>query len=301
MSQNIKTTITRLAAAVALCAVMFAMFPGASTAQNEASSLQLIIDKLVTSYNKKDAVAYRENFSEKLKGKFTLEKIENILDVGVDEQDSIISHSADISPDGSRALVFVETESEKLDLHIRINSDNKIERLSWYSHKADPSGLDLSDHEKRKIKERYQPYADQFAEAFRDTNAELILSLMKKDDDDDDDKTVEDYHSFIAQMHGRWGELIETGKLEVNDPSSVLLPIYFEGQAMGFYMKFDETNKISQLKISNYAPPESVGKTYADLGADTLRTRDLLDFGQLQEAFEKDSGKVRLITLLSPT
>ena len=157
----------------------------------------------------------------------------------------------------------------------------------------------MSDHEKRKIKERYQPYADQFAEAFRDTNAELILSLMKKDDDDD--KTVEDYHSFIAQMHGRWGELIETGKLEVNDPSSVLLPIYFEGQAMGFYMKFDETNKISQLKISNYAPPESVGKTYADLGADTLRTRDLLNFDQLQKAFEKDSGKVRFITLLSPT
>ena len=299
MSKNIKTTITRLAAAVALCAVIFAMFPGASIAQDEVSSLQLIIDKLVTSYNKKDAVAYRENFSEKLKGKFTLEKIENILDVGVDEQDSIISHSADISPDGSRALVFVETESEKLDLHIRINSDNKIERLSWYSHKADPSGLDLSDHEKRKIKERYQPYADQFAEAFRDTNAELILSLMKKDDDDD--KTVEDYHSFIAQMHGRWGELIETGKLEVNDPSSVLLPIYFEGQAMGFYMKFDETNKISQLKISNYAPPESVGKTYADLGSDTLRTRDLLDFWQLQEAFKKDTGKVRLIMLLSPT
>ncbi|MCH7947412.1 MAG: hypothetical protein IIC66_06385 [candidate division Zixibacteria bacterium] len=299
MSQNIKTTITRLVAAVALCAVIFAMFPGASIAQDEASSLQQLIDKLVTSYNKKDAVAYRENFSEKLKEKFTLEKIENILDVGVDEQDSIISHSADISPDGRRALVFVETESEKLDLHIRINSDNKIERLSWYSHKADPSGLDLSDHEKRKIKERYQPYADQFAEAFRDTNAELILSLMKKDDDDD--KTVEDYHSFIAQMHGRWGELIETGKLEVNDPSSVLLPIYFEGQAMGFYMKFDETNKISQLKISNYAPPESVGKTYADLGSDTLRTRDLLDFGQLQEAFKKDSGKVRLITLLSPT
>ncbi|MCH9024912.1 MAG: hypothetical protein IH931_06220 [candidate division Zixibacteria bacterium] len=157
----------------------------------------------------------------------------------------------------------------------------------------------MTDKEMDQIRERYQPYADQFAQAFKDTNAELILSLMVKDDDDD--KTVEDYHSFIAQMHGRWGELIETGKLEVNDVSSVLLPIYFEGQAMGFYMKFDETNKISQLKISNYAPPESVGKTYADLGADTLRTRDLLNFEQLQKAFEKDSGKVRLITLLSPT
>ena len=85
---------------------------------------------------------------------------------------------------------------------------------------------------------------------------------MKKDDDDD--KTVEDYHSFIAQMHGRWGELIEHGKLEVNDPSSVLLPIYFEGHAMGFYMKFDEPNKLPYLLIINNAPPDSVANTLAD-------------------------------------
>ncbi|MCH9024309.1 MAG: hypothetical protein IH931_03165, partial [candidate division Zixibacteria bacterium] len=148
--------------------------------QDKASQLQQLIDKLVKNHNEKNAVAYRENFSEGLKAKLTLKKIENILDVGVDEQDLIISHSANISPDGKRALVFIETENAKLDLHIRINDANEIERLTWYDHKEDPSGTDLSDHEKRKIKERYQPYADQFAEAFRDTNAELILSLMKK-------------------------------------------------------------------------------------------------------------------------
>ncbi|MEE8149805.1 MAG: hypothetical protein V3T75_05065 [candidate division Zixibacteria bacterium] len=299
MSQNIKTTFTGLIAAATIYAVASALLPGVVMAQDEASQMQQIIDKLVTSYNKKDAVAYRENFSEKLKEILTLKKIENILDVGVDEQDPIISHSADISPDGKRALVFVETENTKLDLHIRINSDNKIERLTWYSHKCGPSENKMTISEKNAIQEKYQPYVDQFAEAFRDTNAELILSLMVKDDEDD--KTVEDYHSFITQMHGRWGELVEIGELEVNDRANVLLPIYFENQTMGFYLKFNEANKISELKISNYAKSESVGKSYADLGADTLRTRDLLNFDQLREAFEKDSGKVRLITLLSPT
>ena len=299
MSLNIKTTLIRLMAAVALCAVASTLFPGALLAQDKTSQLQQIIDRLVTSYNKKDAVAYRENFSEKLQEKLTLKKIENILDVGVDTQDPIVSHSVDISPDGRRALVFVETENEKLNLHIRINSDNKIERLSWYSHKADPSKIGVSSVETQQIRERYQPYVDQFAQAFKDTNAELILSLMVKDDDDE--KTVEDYHDFITQMHGRWGKLTRFGELEVNDGANVLLPIHFENISMGFYMKFDESNKISELKITNYAPVESIGKTYADLGSDTLRTRDLLNFDQLQEAFIKDSGKVRLITLLSPT
>ncbi len=299
MSQKIKTTFTRLFTAVVLCAGASALLPGALMAQNNNHKLGQIIDRLLMSYNKKDAVAYRENFSEKLKEILTLKKIENILDVGVDEQDPIISHSADISPDGKRALVFVETENTKLDLHIRINSDNEIERLTWYSHKSGPSENKMTISEKNAIQEKYQPYVDQFAEAFRDTNAELILSLMVKDDEDD--KTVEDYHSFITQMHGRWGELVEIGELEVNDRANVLLPIYFENQTMGFYLKFNEANKISELKISNYAKSESVGKSYADLGADTLRTRDLLNFDQLREAFEKDIGKVRLITLLSPT
>ncbi len=297
MSLNIKTKITRLVAAVALCAVIFAMFPGASIAQDEASSLQQLIDKLVTSYNKKDAVAYRENFSKKLKEKVTLEKIENILDVGVDEQDLIISHSTDISSDGRRALVFVETESEKLDLHIRINSDNKIERLNWYPHKADPSGVVMSAPERLEIQKRYQPYADKFVQAIRDTNVQAMLSLMVKDEDDD--WSLADYQSFLVQMNSRGIQRV--GELEVLSSNEVLIPVYFEDADMGFYLSFDKNNLISSMRISNYAQSESAGKSYADLGSDTLRTRDLLNFDQLREAFKKDSGKVRLITLLSPT
>ena len=294
-----KTTFTRLIVAAAICAVGAFLVPGTLMSQDESSHLQQLIDKLVSSYNKKDAVAYRDNFSEKLKEKLTLKKIENILDVGVDEQDLIISHSADISPDGRRALVFVETESGKLDLHIRINNDNKIERLSWYSHKADSSENNMTVHEKRLIQERYQPYVDQFIQAVRDTNAELIMSLLTQDDDDD--WTAEDYRSFLTQMYDRRGGFKKVGELEISSPTGVLLPIYYETAVMGYCLQFDEANKISELKISNYAKSESVGKSYADLGADTLRTRDLLNFDQLREAFKKDSGKVRLITLLSPT
>ncbi|MCH8026567.1 MAG: hypothetical protein IID63_00430 [candidate division Zixibacteria bacterium] len=294
-----KTTLTRLVATVAIYAVASALLPGTLMAQNKASQLQQIIDKLVTSYNEKNAVAYRENFSEKLKEKLTLKNIENILDVGVDEQDSIMSHSTDISPDGRRALVFVETENTKLDFHIRINDNNKIERLIWYSHKSDPSENNMTVHEKRLIQERYQPYVDQFIQAVRDTNAELIMSLLTQDDDDD--WTADDYRSFLTQMYDRRGGFKKVGDLEISSPTGVLLPIYYETAVMGYYLQFDESNKISELKISNYAPSESVGKSYVDLGSDTLRTRDLLNFDQLREAFKKDSGKVRLITLLSPT
>lgn len=294
-----KTTFTRLIVAAAICAVGAFLLPGTLMSQDESSHLQQLIDKLVSSYNKKDAVAYRENFSEKLKEKLTLKNIENILDVGVDEQDSIMSHSTDISPDGRRALVFVETESGKFDLHIRINDNNKIERLIWYSHKSDPSENNMTVHEKRLIQERYQPYVDQFIQAVRDTNAELIMSLLTQDDDDD--WTADDYRSFLTQMYDRRGGFKKVGDLEISSPTGVLLPIYYETAVMGYYLQFDESNKISELKISNYAPSESVGKSYVDLGSDTLRTRDLLNFDQLREAFKKDIGKVRLITLLSPT
>lgn len=294
-----KTTFTRLIVAAAICAVGAFLLPGTLMSQDESSHLQQLIDKLVSSYNKKDAVAYRENFSEKLKEKLTLKNIENILDVGVDEQDSIMSHSTDISPDGRRALVFVETENTKLDFHIRINDNNKIERLIWYSHKSDPSENNMTVHEKRLIQERYQPYVDQFIQAVRDTNAELIMSLLTQDDDDD--WTADDYRSFLTQMYDRRGGFKKVGDLEISSPTGVLLPIYYETAVMGYYLQFDESNKISELKISNYAPSESVGKSYVDLGSDTLRTRDLLNFDQLREAFKKDIGKVRLITLLSPT
>lgn len=301
MSQNVKTIFMRLLVAAAICAVTSALLPGALMAQGEESRMHQIIDKLVSNYNKKDAVAYRENFSEKLKTKLSLKKIESILDVGIDEQDPIISHSTDISPDGKRALVFVETESTRLDLHIRINNDNKIERLTWYSHKSGPSENKLTIREKNAIQEKYQPYVDQFAQAIRDTNAELLMSLMTEEEDDEEDWTADDYRSFLIQISDRRGAIKEVGELEINSPTEVVLPIYFEEVDLGFYLGFDKDNKISSLRISNYAPSESVGKTYADLGSDTLRTRDLLNFDQLQEAFEKDSGRVRLITLLSPT
>ena len=79
------------------------------------------------------------------------------------------------------------------------------------------------------------------------------------------------------------------------------IPIFSESMDMGFYLSFDNSNKISGLRISNYAPNESRGLSYASLGNDTLKTEDLRNFDQLQGDFAADSGKVRFIVLLSPT
>ena len=109
----------------------------------------------------------------------------------------------------------------------------------------------------------------------------------------------QDYRSFLIRLNSRG--VSKVGEIEVLGKTRILLPIYFGDVDRGFYMDFDKENKISGLKISNYAPSESNGLSYASLGSDTLKTAVLNSFDQLRDDFASDSGKTRFVVLLSPT
>ena len=106
---------------------------------------------------------------------------------------------------------------------------------------------------------------------------------------------------MIEQLGDRRGVIEDYGPIELTASGGVFFPIIFENSPMEFHLDFDPDNKITGVRITNYAPRESVGKSVADLGEDTLRTHDLNDYNELAERFAADSGHTRFVTILSPT
>jgi hypothetical protein len=282
-----------------LAVMMFSLsiLVASAIAQSVGSDLSQKVSRLVSAYNEQDAAAYMDKFAPKLKDEFSLEEMQDILTSNMKSHGRIISHNTELSPDGKRALAFLEMEQGTFDVHLRLNEERQIARLTWFPHKSDPTVNVLSGHEQHLVQEKYQPLVDKFVQAIKDTSAEAVLSLMAEDEDDD--WTLLDYRSFLVQMNSRG--LQRVGDLEVLASNEVLVPIYFESVDMGFYLSFDKENKISGLRISNYAPSDTRGLSYTTLGADTIRTVDLNSFDQLRDSFNADSGKVRFIALLSPT
>ncbi len=282
--------------ALTLVFVLFVAIPS-SFAQQNSDKLSKVIDQLISAFNNQKADSYRKNFSEKMQNKFSIEDIDEFLKTRMKNQGEILSHKINMSPDRKRALVFLEMKNAKFDVHFRINEKNEIERLIWFPHKPDPTTLNFSGHEIHEIQNKYQPIVDKFVRAIRDTNAEAILSLIVKDEDDD--WTLEDYKSFLIRLNKKGIQRV--GEVEVLGQSEILFPIYFGDADRGFYLDFNKANKISNLKITNYATSESKRLSYASLGNDTLLTSDLKNYDQLRDDFASDSGKVRFIALLSPT
>jgi len=278
--------------------VMAGVFLAVSCSKKNESGLAMTVKDLVKAYNEQKAESYREHFSAALKEKFSLDDLIEVMNSNMEKYGPIENFELNISPDGSRGLVFLQMEKGKFDVHIRVNDSSKIERLTWLLHKIDPSENPLTPYITAEYRKLYQPIADELLKGIRDTNVELVMSLFSEEG-----LTTwaeDDIRNFLGQINTR-GVITKVGELEILAPSQVLLPIYFESDALGFYLNFDDSNKIADVACSNYAVSESAGKSLADLGEDTLRTTDLLNFSQLEEAFKRDSGKVRLIALLSPT
>ena len=128
-----------------------------------------------------------------------------------------------------------------------------------------------------------------------------MMTLFAPEEDDEDEWTVEDYAGMIQNLRSRAGDVGETGPIVVQSSNSVWFHINFAKNAYEFRLSFDSDDLITSLKLTNYAPSESDGKSLADLGDDTLKTSDLIDFDLLADRFRADSGKTRFIALLSPT
>ena len=269
-------------------------------AQPSPARMQKVIANLIESYNNTDSIGYTSYFSVEMMAENTFGEIGKELTSSLKRFGPIESHTAMIDAEGRRALVTVKMTSASFDVHLMLNDIGELERDEWLDHKPDPmTSTGPSAEDEEAAKKRFQPVVAKFIKAVKEQDAELVMTLFAADDEDD--WTVEDYRDFLKEMQERRGSIESVGALEVVSANEVLLPIHYERMAMGVYFVFDKNAMVTGLKMTNYAPSESVGVTMADLGEDTLRTTDLTEFLTLQEQFNADSGKTRFIALLSPT
>lgn len=287
----------RLTAAALAIALLFSVQSG-----SEASDprMQSVIDNLVKSFNATDSVGYISDYSWDMAAENSLSEVGASIRGAIESDGKIENHSARISEDGRRALLVLKTESRSYDVHLRLNKQGMLDRETWMPHKTDPSErAALSDKVESDLRLRYTPVLESWVEAIRADDADLFFSLFTPAVSEDD-MTLEDATDILGRMRGR-GEIDRVGDIEITEPGEALLPLFFERMDLAVYFNFSNDDLIDMMRMTNYAPVESEGKSLADIGADTARTSDLLDFSKFQEMFNSDSGKTRLIALLSPT
>lgn len=128
----------------------------------------------------------------------------------------------------------------------------------------------------------------------------MFYDLTSSVEDSDEDYKIEDAAEMLGHLRSR-GEITSARDVEILSDGQISLPIAFGEKAIGFQFTFSQAGDPDQMKITNYAPGESRGKSFTDLGADTVYTADLRGLSELRNLYLKESDKVRLIALLSPT
>ncbi|MGH8014748.1 MAG: hypothetical protein ACREBV_00995 [Candidatus Zixiibacteriota bacterium] len=294
MKRDYKIALTCLWSGLIIIGALLA----GSCAKKVESGMAKKVAELIQAYNDQKAELYWSHFSDAFKKRLSLEALSGILNSNMEKYGPIENYVLNISPGGRRGLVFLKLENADFDVHIRLNDSSQVERLIWFPHKTDPSEETLTLDNTAEYRKLYKPIADQIVKGIRDTNFELILPLLAETEFDS--SRVQENRDFLYELNSP-GKITGVGEMDVIAPTEIMLPVFFETADLSFYLHFDKNNRITDFNISNYAKPESDGKTLADLGADSLRTLELSHFSKLEEAFQRDSGKVRLIALLSPT
>ena len=99
-----------------------------------------------------------------------------------------------------------------------------------------------------------------------------------------------------------WGDLKSIENLKFTSVNQALAQISIGEKELELYFEFDEKGKINDLELVEQSGEDLKPKvTWDELGDDTLIVFQLSNLDQLQDAFQKDKGKVRLVSLLSPT
>lgn len=262
--------------------------------------MQSVIENLVESFNATDSVGYIRDYGWDMAAENSLSEVGASIRGAINSFGKILSHSARISDDGQRALLVIKTGSGYHDIHLKLNARGMLDREVWMLHKTDPSDrVALSDKEESDLKSRYTPVLESWVEAIRADDADRFFSLFTPAVAEDD-MSLEDAKDILSRFRRR-GEIERVGEIEITEPGQALLPLFFERMDLAVYFNFSRDGLIDMMRMTNYAPVESDGKTLADIGSDTVRTSDLLDFSKFQQMFNSDSGKTRLIALLSPT
>jgi hypothetical protein len=275
-----------------------------ASAKDQTNRMNQVIDNLIASYNAVDSINYRRHFSAKLLVSAPLSEIGEALRSGNSEDGlgRVVSADREISASGDRALVVLHFEKNVFDMHLRLDKNRRLARDTWLPHK---SGWDevttVTTQEIDSEREQYEDKVNQFAQAFIERDATKLVSLFPSVEDDPDARTLADHEQMVNRFEGR-GEFVRVGDINYLGNGDVSIPLMMsDDEGYEFVVTFNSLAKIVGLRLTNWAPKESEGKSLADIGADSLRTVDLKDISQLADAFRAGSGKVRFVTLLSPT
>lgn len=99
-----------------------------------------------------------------------------------------------------------------------------------------------------------------------------------------------------------WGDLKSIENLKFTSKKAALAQISIGEKELELYFEFDENGKINDLELVEHSDEDLKPKvTWEELGKDTLLVFKIEELEQLRNAFQKDKGKVRLVSLLSPT
>lgn len=272
-----------------------------------ADRFEEVAFNLIETVNSLDSVGYRRYFSPRLLVKYPLAEIGESLRDTKKQFGKIESFRIIRSSDGNRGVLVLNMEKNVFDAHLRLDKNGKLARDQWYPRFVEPGAApEFSGADERRIKARFKPVVTKFFDAFGNEDPQAIYALLKEEDDGSKSASLEDISAIITRFNSRGG-IKRLGEYQIESENEVTVPIDQGESKYGYEFEYSFTfalndqDKISKMSIANYAERESVGKSLADLGADTSMTSDLFDFVDLQERFDQDSGKVRFIALLSPT
>jgi hypothetical protein len=123
---------------------------------------------------------------------------------------------------------------------------------------------------------------------------------------DSDSAFAEDIATFleiIEKSQENWGALQGIDLPVFVEDNQALIRFHLERMSYELTLRVDAEGRLDDFrKLTNYVPPEKLSRrSWDELGADTLRAFNMTDLAGLRDAFRRDSGYVRLVSLLSPT
>lgn len=110
------------------------------------------------------------------------------------------------------------------------------------------------------------------------------------------------FFDFLSSVSQNWGAVTAVDSPTFVSDHEASIVIRLERNAYEIVLEINQDGEWGDIKLSNYVAEKDRTKLdWADLGDDTLRVTDLPELSLLVNAFNADSGKVRLVSILSPT
>ena len=104
------------------------------------------------------------------------------------------------------------------------------------------------------------------------------------------------------QIIERIGPVTEIESPKFVSDNEAFARLSFGDEEAELFLGFDEDGKIKELRFTPLAPDDLRPKvSWKELGKDTLRISFINEISQFKRIFQKDKGKVRLVSLLAPT